>query len=110
MVTNDDVIKEIQKNNRVCSQPKKWQELYDLLPSKQRKGSSWETSTTADFGCMVGYVSADYNYTIARTNRIGRCTRLYLYDLRLLMQAARARLASCGRITDVTKTKLIMFC
>ena len=42
MVTIDDVIKEIQKNNRVCPQPKRWQELYDLLPNKQRKISGCE--------------------------------------------------------------------
>ena len=42
MVTIDDVIKEIQKNDRVCPQPKRWQELYDLLPNKRRKGTGWE--------------------------------------------------------------------
>lgn len=32
MTTLDEVLAEVQKNNRVCPQPKKWNELYELLP------------------------------------------------------------------------------
>jgi hypothetical protein len=42
MVTIDEVLKEIQKNNRVCPQPKKWNELFQMLPNKRRKGNGWE--------------------------------------------------------------------
>ena len=42
MATLDQVLAEAQKNNRVCPQPNQWQELYEMLPNKQRKGASWE--------------------------------------------------------------------
>jgi hypothetical protein len=44
MITIDEVLKEIQKNDRVCPQPQKWNELYQMLPNKKRKGNSWEPS------------------------------------------------------------------
>ncbi len=31
-----------QVGGRVCPVPQKWQELYELLPNKIRKGSGWE--------------------------------------------------------------------
>ena len=42
MITVEDVLAEAQKNKRVCPQPQKWQELYELLPNKKRKGLGWE--------------------------------------------------------------------
>ncbi len=42
MATIEEALIEIQKNNRVCPQPKKWQELYEMLPEKKRKGAGWE--------------------------------------------------------------------
>jgi hypothetical protein len=42
MVVLELVIAEVQKNNRVCPQPRKWQELYDMLPNKRRVGVGWE--------------------------------------------------------------------
>jgi len=42
MTTLEEVLAEVQKNNRVCPQPQKWQQLFDMLPDKQRKGSGWE--------------------------------------------------------------------
>lgn len=44
MVTLEAVLAEIQKNNRVCPQPQRWQQLYEMLPQKQRKGAGWEPS------------------------------------------------------------------
>ena len=42
MATLEDVLAEGQKNQRVCPQPQKWNELYQLLPDKRRKGNGWE--------------------------------------------------------------------
>ena len=42
MATLSEVIKEIQKDGRVCPQPSKWQELWEMLPNKKRKGVRWE--------------------------------------------------------------------
>ena len=44
MATLKETLEEAQKNNRVCPQPKKWNELYGLLPNKKRKGNGWEPS------------------------------------------------------------------
>lgn len=42
MSTLEEVLAEVRKNNRVCPQPQKWRQLYDMLPDKQRKGAGWE--------------------------------------------------------------------
>ena len=42
MATLDEILAEVQKNNRVCPLPQKWNELYELLPNKRRKGNTWE--------------------------------------------------------------------
>lgn len=42
MTTLEQVLAEARKNERVCPQPKKWQQLYELLPEKTRKGGGWE--------------------------------------------------------------------
>ncbi len=44
MVTLEQALEEAQKNNRVCPQPLKWKELYELLPNTKRKGNGWEPS------------------------------------------------------------------
>ncbi len=44
MVSLEEVLAEIQKNNRVCPQPKSWQQLYDMLPHKRHTGGGWEPS------------------------------------------------------------------
>lgn len=44
MATLEEVLAEAQKNSRICPQPQKWQELYELLPDKKRKGAGWEPS------------------------------------------------------------------
>jgi len=38
----EDVLADAQKNNRVCPQPQKWQQLYEMLPDKKQKGAGWE--------------------------------------------------------------------
>jgi hypothetical protein len=38
----NSLIKFCQENRRVCPQPQRWQELYDLLPNKRRTGAGWE--------------------------------------------------------------------
>ena len=42
MTTLEKALAEATKNKRVCPQPSKWNELYDLLPNKHRKGNGWE--------------------------------------------------------------------
>lgn len=42
MTNLEEVLAEIQKNKRVCPQPQRWQQLFDMLPDKQRKGAGWE--------------------------------------------------------------------
>ena len=42
MITLDQVMAEANRNERVCPQPMKWNELYQLLPDRNRKGSGWE--------------------------------------------------------------------
>lgn len=42
MATLGEVLDEAQKNSRVCPQPQRWHELYEMLPEKQRKGGGWE--------------------------------------------------------------------
>ena len=44
MVTLEQALEDAQKNDRVCPQPLKWKELYDLLPKRVRKGNGWEPS------------------------------------------------------------------
>ncbi len=44
MVSLEGVLAEVQKNNRVCPQPKRWEQLYDMLPHKQRGDGGWEPS------------------------------------------------------------------
>jgi hypothetical protein len=44
MTTLDEVLAETQKNNRICPQPEKWQQLYELLPERKRMGAGWEPS------------------------------------------------------------------
>lgn len=33
-----------QSNGRLCPQPMKWNELWEMLPDKKRKGLGWEPS------------------------------------------------------------------
>jgi len=44
MATIEQIMEEARKNNRVCPQPQQWQQLYELLPNKKRKGLGWEPS------------------------------------------------------------------
>lgn len=44
MATLNDVLIEVEKNERVCPQPMKWNELWEMLPNKRRKGTGWEPS------------------------------------------------------------------
>jgi len=44
MITLEEVLIETQKNNRVCPQPQKWHQLYEMLPDKKRSGTGWEPS------------------------------------------------------------------
>ena len=36
MVTLEKVLEEVQKNNRVCPNPQKWNQLYRMLPNKKQ--------------------------------------------------------------------------
>lgn len=42
MTTLDETLAEAHKNNRVCPQPQRWNELWEMLPGRQRKGGGWE--------------------------------------------------------------------
>ena len=42
MATLKEALELSQKNNRVCPQPNRWQELYEMLPDKKRKGGGWK--------------------------------------------------------------------
>lgn len=42
MTTLEEVLHESQKNQRICPQPQKWQQLYELLPETRRNGLGWE--------------------------------------------------------------------
>jgi hypothetical protein len=42
MISTDQVLAVAKENNRVCPQPQKWQQLYELLPNKKRVGAGWE--------------------------------------------------------------------
>jgi hypothetical protein len=44
MATLEEAIKLAQANNRVCPQPQRWNELYNLLPNRKRVGAGWEPS------------------------------------------------------------------
>jgi hypothetical protein len=44
MATLEEVLAEAQKNNRICPQPLKWQQLFHMLLDKARKGAAWEPS------------------------------------------------------------------
>lgn len=42
MSTLQEILSEVRKNQRICPQPISWQQLYELLPDKRRKGAGWE--------------------------------------------------------------------
>ncbi len=42
MATLEEAFAIAQANDRVCPQPQKWNELYELLPNRSRVGSGWE--------------------------------------------------------------------
>ena len=44
MATLEGAIAVACSNNRVCPQPQKWNQLYELLPDKRRAGLGWEPS------------------------------------------------------------------
>lgn len=42
MISVDQVFAVATENDRVCPQPQKWQQLYNILPNKLRKEAGWE--------------------------------------------------------------------
>ena len=42
MITVDDVLAEARKSQRICPLPKRWAELYELLPERRRLGGGFE--------------------------------------------------------------------
>lgn len=44
MITICQVLAVATENKRICPQPQKWQQLYELLPDRKRKGAGWEPS------------------------------------------------------------------
>ena len=42
MATLEEALSLAKVNNRVCPQPQRWNELYELLPNRKRVGMGWE--------------------------------------------------------------------
>jgi len=42
MTTFDEVLAEAQKNDRICPQPRKWDQLYKMLPKRRGKDGKRE--------------------------------------------------------------------
>lgn len=42
MESLDSLIAYCMENGRVCPQPQPWNELWNMLPGKQRNGTGWE--------------------------------------------------------------------
>ena len=40
--TVNDLIAYCRENNRVCPQPQQWHALWEMLPSRVRRGAAWE--------------------------------------------------------------------
>lgn len=40
--TLEAVLAEAQKNDRICPLPRRWQQLYEMLPDKRRLDGGWE--------------------------------------------------------------------
>jgi len=46
----DDLLEYCRSNNRVCPQPRKWQELYELLPARRQVGAGYVPSAPLILG------------------------------------------------------------
>ena len=44
MKTPEEIIVTTTKDGRVCPQPDRWNELWNLLPDRRRVGNGWEPS------------------------------------------------------------------
>ena len=55
VTTLEQVLAEARRNKRVCPQPRKWQELYDMLPNKRRTGGGWEPAVPLIARSLVGH-------------------------------------------------------
>jgi hypothetical protein len=40
----DELLIYCREKRRVCPMPQRWQELWDMLPNKTRRGAGWEPS------------------------------------------------------------------
>ncbi|HVA01195.1 MAG TPA: hypothetical protein VMV34_06000 [Terriglobia bacterium] len=40
----NDLLGYVRSNDRVCPQPQKWNELWEMLPERKRVGQGWEPS------------------------------------------------------------------
>lgn len=38
----NDLLEYVRTNGRVCPQPQRWVELWEMLPARRRLGSGWE--------------------------------------------------------------------
>jgi hypothetical protein len=38
----EDAVKEFQSDGRICPLPEKWNQLWQMLPNRQRRGMGWE--------------------------------------------------------------------
>lgn len=48
--TLDDLLEYCRSNSRVCPQPRKWQELYELLPDRRQVGAGYVPSAPLILG------------------------------------------------------------
>ena len=37
-----DLLKYVKSDGRICPQPKLWNEMWEMLPDKKRKGNGWD--------------------------------------------------------------------
>ncbi len=37
----DDLLEYVKKDGRICPEPRKWNQLWEMLPEKTRVGSGW---------------------------------------------------------------------
>ena len=48
----------VRSNRRVCPLPKRWNELWEMLPESSTRRSRLGSTRAADLGCVVGHSSS----------------------------------------------------
>jgi hypothetical protein len=69
MVMLDEVLKEANRDGRICPQPTKWNELWEMLPNKKRKGAGWEPALPL---ILAAWHDTPYLSKISRAHPVGQ--------------------------------------